>query len=192
MDWFSTFVPHLLATGAIIAAIAAFVLTVTRIRHMLEVLSKMRLDADKRALETEKLNLEIAKLREQLHETQSQIKLPSLKEIERYGMQAQAILDKARYIQADAEEELQHIKKQAYRSEEKLYESMKAIEEMQNTAQHLSSIVERELKERGSFFERELQDQSSYFKDTLDKQQTIFEEHTKELSEAAKKLRELA
>jgi uncharacterized pyridoxal phosphate-containing UPF0001 family protein len=101
-----------------------------------EALSNLKHETAKRSLETEKLALEIDRLREQLKETQSRIQLPSLEEVEKYGIAAQEIVQRLALYEHD-------VKRQAYKAEESVALSTETARELRSVAEELIPRLSR-------------------------------------------------
>jgi chromosome segregation ATPase len=132
MDLLIKTLPYIVSSAAANAAIAAFVLTLIRIRHMTAALSNLELDNKKRILETEKLTLEIERLRNDLSDSKNEIKLPSDEEIEQYGNRMKELMsrlhkhdDRMSYIIHESE-------KQIHKSTDTFIETHQVTRDLQN------------------------------------------------------------
>ncbi len=131
--------PYIISSSAAIAAVAAFILTLIRIRHMTATLANLEIDNKKRILETEKLMLEIESLRKDLTESKHGIKLPNDAEIEKYG-------NRMKELMSQLDQHDYRLQKMIHESEDQICKSTDTFRETQDITRVLQKELEYELK----------------------------------------------
>lgn len=138
MEFLTQAFPYVVSLAAAIAAVAAFTLTLIRIRHITAVLANLEFDNKKRILETEKLMLEIERLRNDLAESRNEIKLPTDEEIEKYGNRMKELI--LQLHQHD--DRLQYM---IHESEKQIHKSTDTFRETQEVTRNLQKELKIEL-----------------------------------------------